>query len=1533
MVYLNNWVPESNPAQRQVWNPTPGFDEELAKTRAEREERAELEMIPAVADAKDSADAASFWLTKMAKSPQESSGFLKKTLEGYVNAMDKTGEVLAATPYSGAIGAGKLGDVVTKFIGYDMLGNEAFKEGGIGFGSFEKAIDKSFDETKTGRVFKEIASKSPTATKLLSDAVVYGPANMVVGGAAAALPGIGAWGLGKLTPLLTSAKGAQFIDGIKNVAKTPFVRGMINPQNLEQATLSGFAKAGLYAGRYTGAAAENMAVSRLARPLWYDREMEERGDREYLTEYGGLAARVYGYDCLWALTSILPMRIKIGRMERAMNENAQQGQLRLAEAIRDKFANEEIGNQVLTHTFANKQTELETRLLVEREARTKFSPDSTRTKRTVNPLLSTQMEYATQQVREGFNALMGYGKEAVFDFSTPLSGSKKSLMQELYDTFLESPYPWVIMQPSNLAKDKGFRNMLDSGAISLVKEGDKIVDVVVNKSGLGLDLKVLKPIRKGADEVIASDIRILRPYIKGGNSGVVDRIGRQLMFEKAKLKKSVEANEFMRTQKPVLDANGNPVIDAATGTPKMEVESESIAKVLGCLDGGLPEEVQTFAALRLGSRQNQPLHGWRMLGQSLDHATMYDGESKALITFGKRVDQAIRIIERKIKQKLSTWNEVISSGNNAVSDAFFRLYSSIRNKGYRIQGLYTDGYGMRAELNMRDAFTFKQYCKQTGISEEVVSSLLKGELPDGFDIGRNRTIKAVTETLEKGGTRTSYKFFVPAMDNTAVSAIITDQTAMKLMQEWADVQENLYGVLQHSERIADSGKTYTPYHLQVADESIEDMWFLYGRKRIGRDEYGNARWSEYEHLGSYRSDADITKDAVRFAKQGWSLDSGRGPGNIKGLSARQKEALRNRVVTGYETGRAQGVWQGNLYDTGYEALAEIYQRTMEEGRFAIRQNARAAMRNVMGVVESSLNDINRSDRLFQDYQKLIVGQIPEGLKNLKGESSNINDMVRDVIDNTWRSIRRWMDKPDVLSDNIWTAAPIELRSKGKAFIANLSKDISLAMYSGFNASAAVTNVLSILQATPMAMQWYNKFPNETVDEWLLRTGIKLADGKVHQVSDTALGLSFLDKLCNKEGRAEIFKLAEEAGVMTNELKSLRNVMDPLYDAPRKGFLGMVKKAVRKTEGALEWGSGLTFASEEWSRLAAFGVGYEVATKRFKMTKELAKQWAAGFVEVAQGGYSMFSRPGYSNNMLAKHFFMFTSYMNNFLTRNLDMYFGGDTLGAIKSNVLSAALFGLKTTPFAKQWLAAHYGAQDYDLSTMADLGLSSLTGLAFTSMSEFDVASMTRGVTRPLVLSAVTDLALLIEDVKKDIAMANGEGVSMQYVMESASVHLPVVAGRRLLQAMLGYKVTMNHNILVDLKEDIHDQIMQDARLLAGLSTTQDRHFANWDRYLRELEKRKQEGAQQAKRSLLTRTRNGPQGAEISADDKELDAILENVIRFNGYDAQAVTQKMMQVLQDADASLSERLFNKLVNSNKYDPVLLLFLDTLSQFEE
>lgn len=1353
-------------------------------------------------------------------------------------------DMVAATPYAAGKTFGRTVDYVAKGVNLLLPGDPVTAD-------WEQSFEEDLEETKLGQMIKRGGDKSPLFADFAADIPAFATLNALgMGAASKALSGAGkivmAEGSSNALVGLLSTKFARYAPKMKDVLRnSDFFKSMVNPKTVGASALEG--SWGTYLGSYTGALTTNIAGDVASSPVWYYKDRP--GDENY-QQQNGLIATNFWWNAVFSVGSPLYIAGKhaFNRvMKSAENTKEFRSVANKMDAAGGHMATPIKNKQIDTMRDFRTYAEFEREIIAPIAAGTKTAEE-----RLQGSPLVTQESMMANILVDKIKKLFGWGAEVDIDASytsakrlatagklTDEELAKQSFWEQLegiFGTKVDDVYQEIaIINPSATripadsrkiyGKAKTLKNWLDN---NLVKTDGKTWTVTA--SGQNAGLVMLNP--TGA----ASDLRIVKRRATRGPVSFEDIIAAKIATEKAVLNKSA-ATSFILGE---VDAEGklvNVTMPEFTGGV-----SPSLAEVIKVLGVGDTKKV-----------------GARGLLQSLSRAMRYNPEGKAIIELGKKANITSLKLEKKAADRMPTWHKAMVNKNNEGFNEFFEVYSPLRNKGYEALDIVLDEAddNWKVILDPNSKHNVKVLTAEYG--EDAVEKMLAAAHGDN-----------------------PVPIYMPSMrDKNAAATVANGTVGAALLEEWKEMQEQLYAAFQHSGKIYDMGKVYRKYHTQVADEPGENLWRFYRRDGTTTEPVGVFRTKQDAEKGLAAFNKAHTKNGIVTVQTTPVMQGAEGlqlsvkPGEDPSLI---------RTLRGHATeGSPRGRWQGDLYDQGFEAGVEIYQGVLSEVRGAFRENLRASYSKVL----DSLNVTGRE--ATSEYLDMLLGKPPK-VEIVKKLDTALDQIIDFTYNNTFR---KWKE---VKVDDLYTAAPVQLRNRGRTFFNNTAKNISLAMYSAGNLAAATVNMVSMIQNLPTAVEWFNKFPNETKEMWLIRTGLKtLGKEGTEFASDTAIGVSFLKNMTKKEYVEKLYKMAEETGVMTNELKELKFALDPVAKANQW-----------KLTKIAEWSSQPVFKTEEWSRLAAFGTGYELATKRFGLEEKFAKQFAANFVDVAMGGYNLFDRPGITNSLAMKHLTMFTTYTYNMLTRIFDMLEGGNISGAAKAQMLTAVMFGPKAVPGIKQWIQMH-GLEDETLvSTLGDMGLSGYSGLVLNGMLDFDAVDLTRGFQEPLLLSAIVDTKRMLSDIAGSIAAS--ETIDMQYVMESINANFPAVMARRLAQFALGGKYTMNHSQLTAEKESITEDILQRARLLAGFGSTQERLYGNMERFKNQKDIARQEAIKTIRMAMLAAERG----------DGTPDELFEKLFSIYGGDMKQASATFIDVLTKAKSSRQDRFLIEMLKKSKLD---------------
>lgn len=1363
-------------------------------------------------------------------------------------------DIASAVPYAAGKATGRTLDYAAKGANLLLPGDPVKAD-------WEQSFEKGLQETELGKLIKKGGEKAPVFSDFVADAPTMFALNTTGMGVASKALG----GLGKIVMAekssnalvgLLSTKFAQYAPKMKDALRnSDFFKAMVNPKTVGSAALEG--SWGAYLGSFTGSLATNIAGDIASSPTWYYKD--HPGDENY-QQKNGLIATNFWWNAVFSAGSPMFIAGKYA-FNRIMKSAENTEEFRKVVNKLDEFGGHMAtpikSKQVDTMRDFRTYEEFEREITAPIIAGTKTAKEQFQN----SPLVTQESMMANILVGK-IKKLFGWGSDVNIDAS--YANKKRLAMRgKLTDEELAKQSFWEQLEDifGTSVSDK-YREIgiINPSATHIPADASKLYGKAKTLKGW-LDNKLVETdgktwtvteSGKNAGLVMlnptgrVSDLRIIKGMATRAPVSFEDVIGAKIATEKSVLNKSA-ATSFILGE---VDEAGNLVnvtMPEFTGGV-----SPSLAEVIKVLGVGDIKKV-----------------GARGLFQSLSRAMRYNPEGKAIIELGKKANIVSLQLEKKAADRMPAWHKAMTSKNNEGFNEFFEVYSPLRNKGYEALDIVLD----ETDNN------WKVILDPNSAHNKKMLTALYGE-------------DMVEEMLEAAHGNNPTPIYMPSMrDKNAVASVANGTAGAELLVEWKEMQEQLYAAFRHSNKIYDLGRVYRKYHTQVVDEPGENLWRFYRKEGMTT-----------ELVNTFRTKQDAEKGLAAFNKANPTVKTTPVMRGAEGLQLTVKpgedpflvQTLRGRATEGSPRGR----WQGDLYDQGFEAGVEIYQGVLAEVRGAFRENLRAGYSKVL----DSLNVTSRE--ATSEYLDMMLGKPPK-VEIVKKLDNALDSIIDFTYNNTFR---KWKE---VKADDLYKAAPVQLRNRGRTFFNNTAKNISLAMYSAGNLSAATVNMVSLIQNLPTAVEWFNKFPNETKEMWLLRTGLKtLGKEGAEFASDTAIGISFLKNMTKPEYVEKLYKMAEETGVMTNELKELKFALDPVAKANQWTLTKIA-----------EWASKPVFKTEEWSRLAAFGTGYELATKRFGLDEKFAKQFAANFVDVAMGGYNLFDRPGITNSLAMKHLTMFTTYTYNMLTRIFDMVEGGNISGAAKAQMLTAIMFGPKAAPGVKQWIQMH-GLEDETLvSELGDMGLSGYSGLVLNGMLDFDAVDLTRGFQEPLLLSAIIDTKRMLGDIASDIA-ATGT-IDMQYVMESINANFPAVMARRLAQFALGGKYTMNHNQLTAEKESITEDILQRARLLAGFSSKQERLYGNMERFKDQKDTARQEAIKTIRMAMLASERGS--GTP--------DALFEKLFRIYGGDMKQASATFIDVLTKSKSSQQDRFLMEMLKKSKLDSTTEFLFNAMTKSSE
>ena len=1388
---------------------------------------------------------------------------LKSIAMAPVNMAMGAVDIAAAVPYAAGKAFGRTVDYAAKGANLLLPGDPVKAD-------WEQSYEESLQGTGLGQLIKKGGEKAPAFSDFMADT----PAMFALNAAGMGVASKALSGLGKIVMAekssnalvgLLSTKFAQYAPKMKDaLSNSDFFKAMINPKTVGSAALEG--SWGAYLGSFTGSLATNIAGDVASSPTWYYKD--HPGDENY-QQKNGLIATNFWWNAVFSAGSPLFIagkhafnRIK----ESAKNTKEFRNVLNRMEEAGGHMATPISSKQVDTMRDFRTYEEFEREIIAPVAAGTRKYEEQFHN----SPLVTQESMMANILVGK-IKKLFGWGADVNIDAS--YANTKRLAMRgKLTDEELVKQSFWEQLEDIFGTKiDDSYHEIgiINPSATHIPSDPDKLYGKAktlkgwLDKGLVETDGKTWTVTESGKNAGLVmlnptgkvSDLRLVKGMATRLPVKFEDIIGAKIATEKAVLNKSA-ATSFILGE---VDAEGNLV-------------NVTMPEFTGGISPSLAEVIKVVG---VGDLKKV---GARGLFQSLSRAMRYNPEGKAIIELGKKANITVLQLEKKAADRMPAWHKAMVNKDNASFNEFFEVYSPLRNKGYEALDIVLD----EADNN------WKVILDPNSKHNKNMLTALYGE-------------DMVDEMLEAARGNNPTPIYMPSMrDKNAVAVVANGTTGAELLKEWKEMQDQLYAAFRHSNKIYDMGRVYRKYHTQVVDEPGENLWRFY--KIEGRTT---------EPVYTYRTKQDAEKGLAAFIEEHKNDKSIKTTPVMKGAEGLQLavkpnedpfliQTLRGRVTEGTPRGR----WQGNLYDQGFEAGVEIYQGVLAEVRGAFRENLRASYSKVL----DSLNITSRE--ATSEYLDMMLGKPPK-VEIVKKMDNALDQIIDFTYNNTFR---KWKE---VKADDLYKAAPVQLRNRGRTFFNNTAKNISLAMYSAGNLAAATVNMVSMIQNLPTAVEWFNKFPNETKEMWLLRTGLKtLGKEGAEFASDTAIGISFLKNMTKPEYVEKLYQMAEETGVMTNELKELKFALDPVAKANQW-----------KLTKVAEWASKPVFKTEEWSRLAAFGTGYELATKRFGLADNFAKQFAANFVDVAMGGYNLFDRPGITNSLAMKHLTMFTTYTYNMLTRIFDMLEGGNISGAAKAQMLTAIMFGPKAAPGVKQWIQMH-GLEDETLvSELGDMGLSGLSGLVLNGMLDFDAVDLTRGFQEPLLLSAIVDTKRMLSDIASSIA-ASGT-IDMQYVMESINANFPAVMARRLAQFALGGKYTMNHNQLTAEKESITEDILQRARLLAGFGSTQERLYGNMERLKDQKDTARQEALKVIRMAMLAAERD-PLWFKRNGTP---DALFEKLFRIYGGDMKQASATFIDVLTKARSSQKDRFLMEMMNKDKFDSTTEFLFNAMTKSSE
>lgn len=1368
-------------------------------------------------------------------------------------------DVAAAVPYAAGKAFGRTVDYAAKGANLLLPGDPIEAD-------WEQSFEEGLQETGLGRAIKRGGDKAPVFSDFAADIPAMLSLNAIgTGVASKALSGLGKLVMAEKSSNalvgLLSTKFAQYAPKMKDALRnSDFFKAVVNPKTVGAAALEG--SWGTYLGSFTGALTRNIAGDVASSPTWYYKDRP--GDENY-QQKNGLIATNFWWNAVFSVGS--PMFIAGKHAFNRIMQSAEN-----TKEFRNVVNRLDAAGGHMTTPIKNKQVDtmrdFRTYMEFEREITAPIiAGTKTAKEQFQNSPLVTQESMMANILVGKIKKLFGWGADVNIDASyankkrLAMSGkltdeelAKQSFWEQLEDIFgtsISDMYHEIaIINPS--------ATRIPADASKVYGKAKTLKGWLDNKL-VETDGKTWTVTRSGQNAGLVmlnptgkvSDLRIVKGMATRAPVSFEDIIGAKIATEKSVLNKSA-ATSFILGEVDDAGRLVNVTMPEFTGGI-----SPSLAEVIKVLGAGDTKKV-----------------GSRGLFQSLSRAMRYNPEGKAIIELGKKANIVSLQLEKKAADRMPAWHKAMTGKNNEGFNEFFEVYSPLRNKGYEALDIVLD----EADGNWKVILDPNSQHNIRKLTE------LYGE-------------DKVEAMLEAARGSNPSPIYMPSMrDKNAVAAVANGTVGAELLVEWKNMQEQLYAAFLHSNKIYDMGRVYRKYHTQVVDEPGENLWRFYRKEGKTNELVGTFRTKQDAEKALEAFNEAHTVDGVPIVETTPVMRGAEGLQlSVKpGEDPRLLQTLRGRATEGSPRGR----WQGDLYDQGFEAGVEIYQGVLAEVRGAFRENLRASYSKVL----DSLNVTGRE--ATSEYLDMMLGKPPK-VEIVKKLDNAIDSIIDFTYNNTFR---KWKE---VKADDLYKASPVQLRNRGRTFFNNTAKNISLAMYSAGNLSAATVNMVSMIQNLPTAVEWYNKFPNETKEMWLLRTGLKtLGKEGAEFASDTAIGVSFLKNMTKPEYVNKLYKMAEETGVMTNELKELKFALDPVAKANQW-----------KLTKLAEWSSGLVFKTEEWSRLAAFGTGYELAVKRFGLDDKFAKQFAANFVDVAMGGYNLFDRPGITNSLAMKHLTMFTTYTYNMFTRIFDMLEGGNISGAAKAQMLTAIMFGPKAVPGMKQWIQMHGLEDETSVSVLGDMGLSGYSGLVLNGMLDFDAVALTRGFQEPLLLSAIVDTKRMIGDIASSIA-ASGT-IDMQYVMESINANFPAVMARRLAQFALGGKYTMNHSQLTAEKESIAEEILQRARLLSGFSSTQERLYGNMERFKDQKDVARQEAIKTIRMSMLAAERG----------DGTPEALFEKLFRIYGGDMKQASATFIDVLTKSKSSRQDRFLSEMLKKSKLDSTTEFLLNAMTKSSE